>query len=297
MKPLVLISLFAVSLAHPAYSLAHDKPDVAEAAYKLYKQSGVISPDLAGETVAQLRAKREDCSKPLDQMAFDILNKTHQSELGGYGFLGSLAPVETVRGVIQLFKKITTGISDREMASFLIHANRGAALMYRLESCPAPPRDRPDAAASADPPVAAASAPAVAPVSAPASAAATSAEAAASSPASAAAASSLGPQAVVGLDGWEGLISGRPASNSKFSSLRIGAPVSQVFVDLGAPDSQFFSITPKALIPVNFGSDKYRLEYLYKGVGRLTFSSAQGQGFTEMHLIQIVHDPLETGKL
>jgi len=80
-------------------------------------------------------------------------------------------------------------------------------------------------------------------------------------------------QKVKGLDDWEGEITGKPKAGSKFAKLQIGMTTYQVMQLLGQPDDMGAHPTGKAFIPFYFGSDKFRTEVVYKGVGRLLFSS------------------------
>ena len=80
-------------------------------------------------------------------------------------------------------------------------------------------------------------------------------------------------QKVKGLNDWEGEITGKPAPGSKFTQLKIGMSAAQVLSLLGQPSDQGAHPTGKAFIPFYFGSDKFRTEVVYKGQGRLLFSS------------------------
>lgn len=100
---------------------------------------------------------------------------------------------------------------------------------------------------------------------------------------------------VKGLDDWEGEITGKPVPNSKFSRLKIGMSATQVASMLGEPTEMGAHMTGKAWIPFYFGSDKYRYEMTYKGVGRLLFASQAGMGVGDTHLIWIIHSASETG--
>ncbi len=98
---------------------------------------------------------------------------------------------------------------------------------------------------------------------------------------------------VSGINGKEGEIVGKPAKNSKFTSLQMGMGMKQVTDIVGTPNDQGAYITGKAFIPFYFGDDKHRFEMAYKGQGRLIFA---GQAFgTGAYLIKIVHDSNDTG--
>src|SRR3546814_20479670 len=77
---------------------------------------------------------------------------------------------------------------------------------------------------------------------------------------------------VVGINDYEGEITGIPAPDSKFTELKIGMPMKQVTDLIGEPTDQGAYVTAKAFITFFFGGDKYRYEMAYKGQGRLGFS-------------------------
>lgn len=98
---------------------------------------------------------------------------------------------------------------------------------------------------------------------------------------------------VAGINGKEGEVVGKPAKNSKFTSLKMGMGMKQVTDIAGTPNDQGAYITGKAFIPFYFGDDKHRFEMAYKGQGRLIFA---GQAFgSGAYLIKIVHDSNDTG--
>lgn len=102
---------------------------------------------------------------------------------------------------------------------------------------------------------------------------------------------------VVGLNGREGEVIGKPAGNSKFKSLQIGMSMRQAADIAGQPTDEGAYITGKAFIPFYFGGDKHRFELAYKGQGRLIFagdSAWSGMGSTGT-LIKIIHDPKDSG--
>jgi hypothetical protein len=102
-------------------------------------------------------------------------------------------------------------------------------------------------------------------------------------------------QTVKGIDDWEGEITGKPVPGSKFNQLKIGMSHTQAIGLIGQPNDQGAHMTGKAWIPFYFGSDKYRYEVTYKGVGRLLFASSAGFNFGDMHLIWIIHSAAEDG--
>lgn len=101
-------------------------------------------------------------------------------------------------------------------------------------------------------------------------------------------------QKVKGVGGWEGEITGRPAPGSKFSRLQIGMSRQQVLDIVGQPTDQGAYLTGRAWIPFYFGSDRYRHELAYKGMGRLIFAGSSGFD-SNAHLIWIIHNSSDSG--
>lgn len=102
-------------------------------------------------------------------------------------------------------------------------------------------------------------------------------------------------QTVKGINDWEGEIVGRPAPGSRFSQIKIGMSIKQVTDIVGQPTDQGAYITGKAFIPFFWGSDRYRHELLYKGVGRLIFAGGNLGNMTGGNLIWIIHSANEGG--
>jgi hypothetical protein len=100
---------------------------------------------------------------------------------------------------------------------------------------------------------------------------------------------------VKGLGDWEGEIVGVPAPGSKFSQLQIGMGMKQATDIVGQPTDQGAYVTGKAFIPFFWGSDRYRHELLYKGVGRLIFAGGSPGNMSGGNLIWIIHSANETG--
>jgi hypothetical protein len=100
-------------------------------------------------------------------------------------------------------------------------------------------------------------------------------------------------QRVKGLNDWEGEITGKPAPGSKFTQLKIGMGLRQVYDLVGQPSDQGAYLTGKAWIPFYFGADKHRHEMVYKGMGRLIFASSGGFDFSSGNLIWIIHNANE----
>lgn len=95
---------------------------------------------------------------------------------------------------------------------------------------------------------------------------------------------------VRGLNGWEGRISGVPVAGSRFSRLLIGMRPAEVAQLLGAP-SDYGSYEGRADDSLyHFGSDRVRYEMLYRGQGRLVFSTRNAFG-PGRYLTWIIHDP------
>ncbi len=94
-------------------------------------------------------------------------------------------------------------------------------------------------------------------------------------------------------DGKTGEVRGTPAPDSKFTQLRMGMSMKEVIKLIGAPTDKHSYITGKGFL-LSVGSDTYRQEFIYKGLGRLTFASNGGFS-TESHLIRIIHDAEEKG--
>jgi hypothetical protein len=101
-------------------------------------------------------------------------------------------------------------------------------------------------------------------------------------------------QATTGIDGITGEVSGNMAPGSRFKNIRIGMTPQQVLALLGTPTDQGAFIHPLAPFPRLLGSDAYRYELLYRGHGRLVFTSPTGFD-AAARLVWIVHSTAETG--
>lgn len=88
---------------------------------------------------------------------------------------------------------------------------------------------------------------------------------------------------------------GTPAPGSKFSKIHPGMYSKQIMDLIGPPTDQKTYQTGKAWIPFHFGSDNYRVEYLYKGEGELTFSGGGLGAEGSLKLIRITVNPQESG--
>lgn len=102
---------------------------------------------------------------------------------------------------------------------------------------------------------------------------------------------------VVGVNGREGEVIGKPAANSKFKTVEIGMSVRQAIEIAGQPTDEGSYITGKAFIPFYFGGDRHRFELAYKGQGRLIFAgnSPWGGMGTTGNLVKIIHDAKDSG--
>ena len=112
---------------------------------------------------------------------------------------------------------------------------------------------------------------------------------------SAQAASPKDTQTVKGINGWEGEITGTPAPRSKFTRLKIGMGMRQVTDLIGPPTDSGAYVTGKAWIPFYYGSDRHRHEMVYKGHGRLIFSSGGIGDRRTGYLTSIIHNAEEGG--
>lgn len=100
---------------------------------------------------------------------------------------------------------------------------------------------------------------------------------------------------VKGINDWEGDITGKAASNSRFTRLQIGMGMRQVVDLVGQPSDQGAYVTGKAWIPFYFGSDRYRHEMVFKGQGRLIFAGGGVRDYSSGNLIWIIHNAAEGG--
>jgi hypothetical protein len=99
---------------------------------------------------------------------------------------------------------------------------------------------------------------------------------------------------VMGINDWQGEITGIPASGSKFAKLKIGMLRDEVYGLIGQPSGQGAYVTGKAWIPFYHGSDRVRWEAVYNGQGRLIFSQQAGWGgSSNFYLTWIIHSANE----
>jgi hypothetical protein len=98
------------------------------------------------------------------------------------------------------------------------------------------------------------------------------------------------PEAAAG----ESRIVGNIPADSKFAKLQLGMSQGEVHEIIGQPTDSFTYSTGKMWIPFYFGNDMSRLEELYKGQGRITFTGS-GVGGTNFKAYRIEYDPNESG--
>lgn len=89
-------------------------------------------------------------------------------------------------------------------------------------------------------------------------------------------------------------ITGNIPAGSPFSKLAIGMSRKQAHDLIGPPTDEFTYSTGKMWIPFYFGKDMVRLEDLYKGQGRITYTGA-GIGGVNYTIDHIEYDPNEDG--
>ena len=82
---------------------------------------------------------------------------------------------------------------------------------------------------------------------------------------------------------------------SPFSKIDIGMSAKHVIDLIGPPTDQKNYVTGKAFVPFYFGSDRARVEYLYKGQGRITLTGGSGFGGGSYKVHRIIYDSSETG--
>ncbi len=82
--------------------------------------------------------------------------------------------------------------------------------------------------------------------------------------------------------------------SSPFSKIEIGMSSKQVVDLIGPPTDQNSYMTGKAWIPFYFGSDQYRTEFRYKGMGVITFAGSSGFS-TASKVYRVIYNPKEAG--
>ena len=99
---------------------------------------------------------------------------------------------------------------------------------------------------------------------------------------------------------------GQPVPGTAFAKLRPSMSYAEVIRIAGKPNAETVRNTGKAWIPTYNGTDRWRHYLAYKGQGVLVFAGAAGgeiadisrtRAYTPDVLIQIVHNPADSGKL
>ncbi len=78
-------------------------------------------------------------------------------------------------------------------------------------------------------------------------------------------------------------------ANSKLAKIKPGMSDLDVRNKLGAPDYQRAHQTGKAWIPYYYGSDTHRMEWMYKGLGKVVFNQNRWSGALKVR--HAVYDP------
>jgi outer membrane protein assembly factor BamE (lipoprotein component of BamABCDE complex) len=81
-----------------------------------------------------------------------------------------------------------------------------------------------------------------------------------------------------------------PAS-SPLAKVKVGMTDSEVRGILGEPSDTNAYMSGKAFIPMYYGSDTHRSDWMYKGVGRVVFSRNRYSG--ALKVIKLIHNPDE----
>lgn len=84
-------------------------------------------------------------------------------------------------------------------------------------------------------------------------------------------------------------------SDSPLAKVQVGMTMQQVSEILGMPTNQVKYATGKAWIPYYFGDDTSRLEWSYKGLGRVVFTGGNVFGGGGGKVQRVDYDPSETG--
>lgn len=105
-----------------------------------------------------------------------------------------------------------------------------------------------------------------------------------------------GPSASAGAQSGaeESRIVGNIPAGSPWSKLTLGMTKGMVHEIIGQPSDEMTYSTGKMWIPFYFGKDVARLEEMYKGQGRITYTG-MGVGGTNYKVYRVVYDPTEDG--
>lgn len=103
----------------------------------------------------------------------------------------------------------------------------------------------------------------------------------------------------------ERTVVGQPVGGTAIARLRPGMTYTEALGIMGKPNAETVNNTGKAWIPTYNGTDRWRHYLAYKGQGVLVFAGAAGgeiaeisraKSYTPDVLIQIVHNPKDTGR-
>jgi hypothetical protein len=83
-----------------------------------------------------------------------------------------------------------------------------------------------------------------------------------------------------------------PPASSPLAKVKLGMNEYQVRKVLGDPDNANSYVTGKSWIPFYYGTDTSRMDWMYKGMGRVVFSRNQYSG--TLKVIRIDYNPNET---
>ncbi len=90
-------------------------------------------------------------------------------------------------------------------------------------------------------------------------------------------------------------VTGIPAPNTGFTSVKAGMSMKEVSDLLGFPTDRIGYASDKSRAPSYQGPDRYRFEWLYKEMGRLVFSGPSSYADAGHRLVQIQHNANESG--
>jgi hypothetical protein len=86
-----------------------------------------------------------------------------------------------------------------------------------------------------------------------------------------------------------------PPPSSPLSKIKEGMGMKEVADILGQPTDQGQYVTGKAFIPWYFGDDVTRMQWHYKGIGRVIFSGGGAWGQQGGQVQWVEYDPNESG--
>ena len=85
-----------------------------------------------------------------------------------------------------------------------------------------------------------------------------------------------------------------PPAGSPLAKVQIGMGMNEIRDLIGGPTDTHTSVTGKAFIPYYQGDDQARVQWHYKGQGRVIFSAGGGWG-QRTGVARVEYDPSETG--